>query len=74
MKELSQLEVFLSEKLKRRVEVRTGITPRPSRHIVAEATKVSVPKGKWQFGSCRRLLLHSAGGEPILMTKKISRR
>lgn len=74
MKELSRLEVFLSQKLKRRVEVTGGMNPRPSRYIVGEATRISVPKDKWQFGLCRRALLHSVSGEPILITKEISGR
>lgn len=74
MKELSRLEVFLSQKLKRRIEVTGGMNPRPSRHITGEATRISVPKSKWEFGSCGRALLHSVSGESILITKKIGGR
>ncbi len=74
MKKLSRLEVFLSSKLNRRVAVKAGMAPNPGKHIREEATKIFVPKRKWEFGSCRQALLHSIGGEPILITKKIGGR
>jgi len=54
--------------------VKAGMAPNPGKHIREEATKIFVPKRKWEFGSCRQALLHSISGEPILITKKIGGR